>query len=100
MSTLPEERVLKSLDPVPEDSNVWPDFQLREVKVFYQGKGRYADLLEASEENPLCVVGELMPLDDEQEQLGVSPFPPSYNNVDANADASTKHWSKTLSTYE
>ncbi|KIW11991.1 hypothetical protein PV08_09265 [Exophiala spinifera] len=69
MSTLPEERVLKPLDPVPEDVNEWPDFALRDVKVFYQGKGRYADLLHASEETPLCVVGELMPLDDEHDHL-------------------------------
>jgi len=70
MSTLPEERVLKPLDPVPNDVNDWPDFALRETKIFYQGKGRYADLLQASEETPLCVVGELMPLDDEQEHIG------------------------------
>jgi hypothetical protein len=71
MSTHPEERVLRPLDPVPEDTNEWPDFALREVKIFYQGKGRYADLLEASEETPLCVLGELMPLEDEFEHLGV-----------------------------
>ena len=70
MTTYPEERVLKPLDPVPEDVNDWPDFALREVKIFYQGKGRYADLLEASDESPLCVLGELMPLDDELEHLG------------------------------
>jgi len=70
MSTFPEDHVLKPLDPVPEDVNEWPDFALREVKIFYQGKSRYADLLEASEDTPLCVVGELIPLDDEQEHLG------------------------------
>lgn len=70
MTTYPEERVLKILDPIPGDVNDWPDFALREVKIFYQGKGRYADLLEACPDTPLCVVGELMPLDDEQEHLG------------------------------
>lgn len=69
MTTYPEERVLKLLDPVPGDVNEWPDFALREVKIFYQGKGRYADLLEASDETPLCVLGELMPVEDEQEHL-------------------------------
>lgn len=73
MTTYPEERVLKPLDPVPEDVNDWPDFALREVKIFHQGKGRYADLLEASDEDPLCVLGELMPLDDELEHLGKRP---------------------------
>ncbi|KIV87526.1 hypothetical protein PV11_03065 [Exophiala sideris] len=69
MSTLPEYRVLRPLDPVPDDVNEWPDFALREAKIFYQGKGRYADLLHASEETPLCVLGELMPLDDEHDDL-------------------------------
>ncbi|KAK5083970.1 hypothetical protein LTR05_006477 [Lithohypha guttulata] len=75
MTTYPEERVLKLLDPVPSDVNEWPDFALREVKIFYQGKGRYADLLEASEQVPLCVLGELMPLEDEQEHLAVLEDP-------------------------
>jgi hypothetical protein len=72
MSTLSEDTVLKLLDPAPDDVNEWPDFALREAKVFYQGKGRYADLLQASVETPLCVMGELMPLDDEQDHLGES----------------------------
>ena len=70
MTTYPEDRVLQSLDPVPDDVNEWPDFGLREVKIFHQGKARYADLLEASDETPLCVLGELMPLDDDLEHLG------------------------------
>lgn len=75
MGTLPEERVLKPLDPIPDDVNEWPDFILRDAKIFYQGKGRYADLLQASEETPLCVVGELMPLEDEQEDLALIENP-------------------------
>ena len=74
MGTLPEERVLKALQPAPDDVNEWPDFALREAKIFYQGKGRYADLLQASDETPLCVLGELMPLEDEQEVLGNAPY--------------------------
>jgi hypothetical protein len=72
MTTWSEERVLRPLDPVPDDVNDWPDLALREVKIFHQGKARYADLLEASDETPLCVLGELMPLDDELEHLGRS----------------------------
>jgi len=75
MTTYPEERVLKPLDPVPDDVNDWPDFALREVKIFYQGKGRYADLLEAAEGVPLCVLGELMPLEDELEHYAVLDDP-------------------------
>lgn len=80
MTTYPEERVLKPLDPVPEDVNEWPDFALREVKIFYQGKGRYADLLDAAEDVPLCVLGELMPLEDEHEHLAVLDDP-TYKRV-------------------
>lgn len=70
MSTLAEERVLRVLDPVPDDVNEWPDFALTGAKVFYQGKGRYASLLEASEDTPLCVVGVLSSLEDDQLGLG------------------------------
>lgn len=80
MTTYPEERVLKPLDPVPEDVNEWPDFALREVKIFYQGKGRYADLLDAADNVPLCVLGELMPLEDEQEHLALLEDP-AYKRV-------------------
>lgn len=80
MTTYPEERVLKTLDPVPEDVNEWPDFALREVKIFYQGKGRYADLLDAAEDVPLCVLGELMPLEDEHEHLALIDDP-TYKRV-------------------
>lgn len=80
MTTYPEERVLKPLDPVPEDVNEWPDFALREVKIFYQGKGRYADLLDAAEDVPLCVLGELMPLEDEHEHLALLDDP-TYKRV-------------------
>ena len=70
MTTFPEHRVLRTLEPVPEDVNEWPDFTLHGVKIFYQGKGRYADLLEASDATPVCVLGELVPLEDDQQQLG------------------------------
>lgn len=80
MSTLPEDSVLQVLDPVPEDVNEWPDFALKEVKIFYQGKSRYADLLEAGDDTPLCVVGELMPLEDEQEHLALIDNP-AYKRV-------------------
>ncbi|KAJ9663694.1 hypothetical protein H2198_000706 [Neophaeococcomyces mojaviensis] len=75
MTTYPEERVLRLLDPVPDDVNEWPDFALREVKIFYQGKGRYAALLEAADDVPLCVLGELMPLEDEHEHLALLDNP-------------------------
>jgi hypothetical protein len=84
MTTLAEDRVLKPLDPPPGDENEWPAFGLREAKIFYQGKGRYADLLEASDETPLCVLGELMPLDDDQDDLCMDnhePKPPLFHRV-------------------
>lgn len=70
MSTLAEERVLRALSPIPDDVNEWPDFALTDAKVFYQGKGRYASLLEASESTPLCVVGVLASVEDDQLNLG------------------------------
>lgn len=70
MATYTEDRVLQPLDPPPADVNAWPDFALTEVKIFYQGTGKYADLLEASEDVPLCVLGELAPLDEEQQERG------------------------------
>jgi hypothetical protein len=73
MSTLAEERVLRLLDPVPDDVNEWPDFALTDAKIFYQGKGRYASLLEASEDTPLCVVGVLAPVEDDQMDLSEAP---------------------------
>ena len=70
MSTLAEERVLRALNPIPDDVNEWPDFALTDAKVFYQGKSRYASLLEASESTPLCVVGVLASVEDDQLNLG------------------------------
>lgn len=108
MTTLPESSVLKPLDPVPHDVNDWPDFALRDVKIFYQGKGRYADLLEASEDVPLCVLGELMPLDDEeQENLGeiiaVLPrwiIPPRLRPALMSSGTHTQSWLTTRSMYD
>ena len=64
--------MLKPLDPKPEDVNEWPDFTLNDVKIFYEGKGRYASLLEASSHCSLTVVGILSPLDDDQAQLALT----------------------------
>ena len=75
MTSFAENRILEPLDPVPEDVNDWPDFSLRDVKIFYQGKGRYADLLEACDSVPLCVLGELLPLEDEQQDLALVDKP-------------------------
>ena len=75
MSTLAEERVLRPLDPVPEDVNEWPDFVLTEVKVFFRGKARYASILDAADTSPLCVVGILASLDEEQLDRGWSLTP-------------------------
>ena len=76
MTTLAEERVLRPLNPIPADVNEWPDFVLTEAKVFYQGKGRYASLLEATKNTPLCVVGVLAPLEDDQVNLGETSILP------------------------
>ena len=69
---LPEERVLQSQDPVPDDLNDWPSFTLFDTKVRVAGGSSYASLLEAKAEYPLSVTGRLSRLDNERAKLGTS----------------------------
>lgn len=66
-----EDQILKSRDPSVEDENEWEEFSLTDVKVLIPGKSRYANLLDASPENPVRVVGSLNEVEDEQEHLGM-----------------------------
>jgi len=67
---LPEERILQSQDPIPDDLNDWPDFTLTDVKVRIAGSSTYASLLEANAEFPLSVTGRLSRLDNSRAKLG------------------------------
>ncbi|KAJ5713271.1 uncharacterized protein N7483_010452 [Penicillium malachiteum] len=67
-----EETVLPPIDPSISDENDWWEFGLSEVKVLRPGKMLYANLLEATEKNPVQVIGELQ-LKPNQEHLVLSP---------------------------
>ncbi|KAE8554840.1 hypothetical protein EYB25_003387 [Talaromyces marneffei] len=64
-----EDQVLKPRDPSVEDENEWQEFSLTDVKVLIPGKSRYANLLDASPDNPVRVVGSLNEVEDEQGHL-------------------------------
>jgi hypothetical protein len=68
MST-PEEHVLAARDPTLVDENDWEEFGLTDVKIYTQGKPRFANLLSANEENPVRVSGVLDELEEDQEHL-------------------------------
>lgn len=67
--TTREENVLAARDPSVVDENDWEEFSLTDVKVLIPGKSRYANLLTASPENPVQVVGTLDEVEEGQESL-------------------------------
>lgn len=67
---LPEERILQSQDPVPEDLNDWPDFTLTDAQVRVPGSSVHANLLEAKPNYPLSITGKLACLDSQRAKLG------------------------------
>ncbi|KAJ5587381.1 uncharacterized protein N7459_003146 [Penicillium hispanicum] len=70
--TAREETVLPPIDPSISDENDWWEFSLTDVKVLRPGKMLYANLLEATEQYPVQVIGclELKP---NQEHLVLNP---------------------------
>lgn len=67
--TAREETVLPPIDPSITDENDWWEFTLTDVKVLKPGKMLYANVLEASDENPVQVIG-CLELKKNQERLG------------------------------
>lgn len=67
-----EEQVLAARDPSVEDENEWEEFSLTDVKILIPGKSRYANLLTASPDNPVRVIGNLDEVEEEQASLGMS----------------------------
>lgn len=65
-----EDSVLAARNPALTDENDWEEFSLAEVRVLVPGKSRYANLLAASEDNPVQVTGTLEEVEEEQEKLG------------------------------
>ena len=66
-----EENVLVTKDPSVQDEDDWEEFSLVDVKAHLPGKPRYANILTASESNPVNVSGYLEEVDDDQESLGM-----------------------------
>ncbi|CAG8909165.1 unnamed protein product [Penicillium egyptiacum] len=71
-----EETVLAPTDPSVTDENDWWEFGLTDVKVLKPGKMLYANLLDATEQNPVQVIGCLEPLREDQEHLVLNPDNP------------------------
>ncbi|CAI7638295.1 unnamed protein product [Penicillium viridicatum] len=71
-----EETVLAPTDPSITDENDWWEFSLTDVKVLKPGKMLYANLLDATEQNPVQVIGCLEPLREDQEHLVLNPDNP------------------------
>lgn len=65
-----EDSVLAARKPSLTDENDWEEFSLAEVRVLVPGKSRYANLLAASEDNPVQVTGTLEEVEEDQEKLG------------------------------
>ncbi|PGH05364.1 hypothetical protein AJ79_06833 [Helicocarpus griseus UAMH5409] len=63
------ENVLAARDASLNDENDWEEFALTDVKVLVPGKKRYANILSASADNPVCVTGQLEIVEEEQEAL-------------------------------
>ncbi|KAK1141274.1 hypothetical protein N8T08_009177 [Aspergillus melleus] len=68
-----EDSVLAARNPSLTDENDWEEFSLAEVRVLVPGKSRYANLLAASEDNPVQVTGTLEEVEEEQEKLVLDP---------------------------
>ncbi|KKZ68782.1 hypothetical protein EMCG_00995 [[Emmonsia] crescens] len=63
------ENVLAARDASLNDENDWEEFALTDVKVLVPGKTRYANILSASADNPVRVIGQLEIVEEEQEEL-------------------------------
>ncbi|EPS32508.1 hypothetical protein PDE_07468 [Penicillium oxalicum 114-2] len=67
-----EDTVLPPINPSITDENDWPDFDLVDVKVLRPGKMLYANLLDATEQNPVQVIG-CLELREDQTHLLLDP---------------------------
>ncbi|KAJ5832622.1 hypothetical protein N7474_000933 [Penicillium riverlandense] len=71
--TAREDTVLAPTDPSVTDENDWWEFSLTDVKVLRPGKMLYANLLDASDDNPLQVIGCLEQVREDEEHLVLNP---------------------------
>lgn len=63
--SVPEEEVLKPIDPSIADENQWEEYQLSNVEV-HDANGSLTSLLNADDSSPVTVTGILGTLEPEQ----------------------------------
>ena len=70
---VPEEDVLEAKDPDIKDTDEWPSFSLRKVNVVSMRSGEITSLLDAHQDNPVKVSGQLETMDKDKLSLGTPP---------------------------
>lgn len=63
---VPEDDILKAIEPSITNSNDYPEFTLHDARIVYEGNGKPANLLVAYADTPLRVTGRLDPPKREQ----------------------------------
>lgn len=63
---VPEDDILKAIEPSVTNSNDYPEFTLHNARIVYQSNGKPANLLVAYADTPLRVEGRLDPPKREQ----------------------------------
>ena len=61
---IPEEQILKPKSPKIKDTNAWPEFTLRQIKVTTHKSDDIVSLFRAHEGRPVTVTGKLDPVKD------------------------------------
>ena len=72
-----EEDILEAKDPSIKDIDEWPTFALRKVSVISTRNGKQTSLLEAHQDNPVKVSGQLEPIAKDQIHLGTNEPSPT-----------------------
>ena len=72
MMAVSEEDMLEAKDPDIKDTDEWPSFDLRKVNVVSMKNGQIMSLLDAHQDNPVKVSGQLETIDKEKLFLGTS----------------------------
>ncbi len=75
---IPEESILEAKDPNITDTDKWPSFSLRKVNIVSMRNGQTMSLLEAHQDNPVKVSGQLETISKDELHLGIwsIPLPP------------------------
>ncbi len=68
---IPEESILEAKDPDITDTDKWPSFSLRKVNIVSMRNGQTMSLLEAHQDNPVKVSGQLETISKDELHLGI-----------------------------